>query len=193
LSAPGRFCGPLESHWEGKMKKYKDIIMGAVLFAVGLIYFLMSFSIKLTYIDQIVGSRMFPQICGVVLMGLSMSLAVSAVMHLRQPRPETDSVDVEEMADRVMGRDREKHVLAPAVKTLLVLVSFAVFCWLLDKIGFAFAAFLYLFSQMLLIAGRKLKAKDIVFYLVLSAVLSAGIYYLFYKGFSLMLPKASWF
>ena len=50
------------------MKKYKDIIMGAVLFAVGLIYFLMSFSIKLTYIDQIVGSRMFPQICGVVLM-----------------------------------------------------------------------------------------------------------------------------
>lgn len=175
------------------MKKYKDIIMGAVLFAVGLIYFLMSFSIKLTYIDQIVGSRMFPQICGVVLMGLSMSLAVSAVMHLRQPRPETDSVDAEEMADRVMGRDREKHVLAPAVKTLLVLVSFAVFCWLLDKIGFAFAAFLYLFSQMLLIAGRKLKAKDIIFYLVLSAVLSAGIYYLFYKGFSLMLPKASWF
>ena len=170
------------------MKKYKDIIMGAMLFAVGLIYFLMSFSIKLTYIDQIVGSRMFPQICGVVLMGLSMSLAVSAVMHLRQPRPETDSVDAEEM-----GRDREKHVLAPAVKALLVLVSFAVFCWLLDKIGFAFAAFLYLFSQMLLIAGRKLKAKDIVFYLVLSAVLSAGIYYLFYKGFSLMLPKASWF
>ncbi len=167
------------------MKKYKDIMMGAVLFAGGAIYFMMSFSIKLTYIDQIVGSRKFPQICGVLLMGLSGSLIVSGVKNLMKPQEET--VD-DEHSPQVKGRG-----LSPAVKTMLVLLSFAVFCWLLDKIGFTIAAFLYLFSQMILISGKKLTVKDIVFYFILSAALAAGIYYLFCKGFSLMLPKASWF
>lgn len=180
------------------MKKYKDIIIGAFLFAVGLVYFIMSFSIKLTYIDQIVGSRLFPQICGTVFMGLSLWLAVTGVIRLWQSRSNEEmghraELDGEETSGRLGDGECKTHMVSPAVKTLLVLVSFAVFCWLLDKIGFVMDAFLYLFSQMLLIAGRKLSVKDIVVYLALSMVLSAGIYYLFDKGFSLMLPKAGWF
>lgn len=173
------------------MKKYKDIIAGGVLFAVGLIYFCMSFSIKLTYIDRVVGSRVFPQICGAALMALALSLLVSGVLGLRKSQEET-GMDAEELADSMLEQE-EKQLLSPAMKTFLVLVSFAVFCWLLDKIGFGPAAFLYLFSQMLLISGKKLTKKAVVFYLLLSLALAAGIYYLFYKGFSLMLPKASWF
>lgn len=183
------------------MKKYKDIIIGAFLFAVGLVYFIMSFSIKLTYIDQIVGSRLFPQICGTVFMGLSLWLAVTGVIRLWQSRSNRKwgtgaEMDAEGTSGGMGDREsepHEPHIVSPVVKTLLVLVSFAVFCWLLDKIGFVMDAFLYLFSQMLLIAGRKLSVKDIVFYFALSMVLSAGIYYLFDKGFSLMLPKAGWF
>lgn len=207
------------------MKKYKDIMMGTILFIVGLIYFIMSFSIKLTYIDRIVGSRVFPQICGVILIGLSLWLVVSGVRRLRgfggaegavqtgaletgtlETRDlETEALETglegagvermgpEVMSERIGKRECGTGWIPPAVKTLLVLVSFAVFCWLLNKLGFALASFLYLFSQMLLISGKKLAVKDIVCYLILSIVLAAGIYYLFYRGFSLMLPKAGWF
>lgn len=174
------------------MKKYKDIIAGGVLFAVGFIYFCMSFSIKLTYIDRVVGSRVFPQICGAALMALSLAVLISGVLSLHRSHQEETPPDGEELAGS-MPKQEEKQLLSPAMKTFLVLVSFALFCGLLDKIGFGPAAFLYLFSQMLLISGKKLTKRAVVFYLLLSLALAAGIYYLFYKGFSLMLPKASWF
>lgn len=41
-------------------KKYKDVIVGIVLAALSVIYLLLSFQIKLTNIDRVVGSRMFP-------------------------------------------------------------------------------------------------------------------------------------
>lgn len=101
--------------------------MEVVLSMVGLIYFLVSSSAKLTYTDQTVGSRVFSQVYGVILMGLPISLAISAVMHLWQPWPGTDSVNAEEAASQVIEQGREKHVFAPAVKALLVLVNFAMF------------------------------------------------------------------
>lgn len=163
-------------------KKYKDAVAGSVLFVLALIYFIMSFSIKLTYIDRVVGSRLFPQICGVIVMALGAVLVISG---LRQAKT---------LPDESSGAPHEKaEGIGPGMKTFLVLLSFAVFAYLLDKIGFTLAAFLYLFSQMLLMASKKPTVKTVLFYLVLSAALAAGIYLLFYKGFSLMLPKASWF
>lgn len=175
------------------MKKYKDIIAGSALLVFGLIYFGISFSIKLTYIDRVVGSRAFPQICGLILIGLAAALIVGGVRQLHSAPAQPVQPNGEQLAENMLDSAAEKPLISPALKTFLVLVSFALFCWLLDKIGFGPASFLYLFSQMVLISSKKLTAKSVLFYLVLSGVLAAGIYYLFYSCFSLMLPKASWF
>lgn len=169
-------------------KKYGDIIAGSVLFVLGLVYFIMAFSIKRTYIDRVVGSRMFPQICGGVLMGLAALLIIHGVTALRGQKKEALENKKEEQE-----REEKGGVIGPAMKTVLVLVSFGVFAWLLDKIGFTAASILYLFSQMVLMDNKKITKKYLLFYMLLSIVLSAGLYLLFYEGFSLILPKASWF
>ena len=166
------------------------MIAGIILFAFGFAYFSISFSIKRTYIDQVVGSRLFPQICGSLLMGLSLMLIAAAIFRLH--RNEHSSINQDQNSEKTEKMEKRSG-LSPAVKTLLVLLCFALFAWLLDKIGFALAAFLYLFSQMVLMSGRKLTKKSLLFYFVLSLALSGGIYLLFQKGFSLMLPKARWF
>ena len=69
-------------------KKYKDIIVGSVLAALSVAYLLLSFQIKLTNIDRVVGSRMFPQICGTIILILSVCLIVGGVQKAKQAEPE---------------------------------------------------------------------------------------------------------
>lgn len=176
------------------MKRYKDIIAGGTLFLFGLAYFLMSFSIKLTYIDRIVGSRKFPQIVAVVFMLCALWIMFRGIKELIHENTAItkgektlfeQGIDAE-ASDEDIGKEGRW-------KTALVLISFAIFCFLLDKIGFGLTSFLYLLSQMILMDGKKQSWKSVLFYAVLSALLSIGIYYMFNTGFKLILPKANWF
>ncbi|MDD3251376.1 MAG: tripartite tricarboxylate transporter TctB family protein [Lachnospiraceae bacterium] len=182
-----------------KLKKsQQDILAGGVLLLFSIGYLALSCSIKLTYIDQIVGSRKFPQICGIIMAFLAILLIAGGIRGNRavtdEERKQTaDAEDMVAQAKKVKDASTEKTSMVGFYKTILVLVSYAIFIWLLDKIGFTIAAGLYLFSQMWLMAGKKSEAKSLIFYALLSAAFAIGIYLLFYKGFSLILPKASWF
>lgn len=175
------------------MKKFKDIIAGSVLFAIGIFYYCSSLSIKLTYIDRVVGSRKFPQIVAFVLMFCALVILIKGILDLKkiqQNKQEAKTVFEQGIEAENSEEDSSKR---GNLKVFLVLISFAIYCFLMDKIGFGVASFLYLFSQMLLMKSKKPELKDIVFYILLSAVLAVGIYILFYSGFKLMLPKANWF
>lgn len=155
-------------------KKYKDVIIGSILAVLSCIYLFLSFQIKLTNIDRVVGSRLFPQICGVVVLALSVYLIGDGLHRARRCEEEQSG-----------GRKSYK-------KTILVLGSYAAYILMMDKIGFTFSSVIYLFSQMVVMGKWPAGKKSLILYLVISVVASAAIYILFNRVFMLMLPKAGW-
>lgn len=154
-------------------KKYKDAVIGGILAALSLIYLAMSFQIKLTNIDRIVGSRMFPQICGTAILLLSIYLIASAVHKGKNA-----------VAEPGAGKNY--------TRTVIVLGSYAAYIFLMDKLGFTVSSILYLFSQMIVMGKWPVTRKSMLLYLLISVTASAAIYFMFYKVFMLMLPKAGW-
>lgn len=156
-------------------KKYKDIIVGSVLAALSVAYLLLSFQIKLTNIDRVVGSRMFPQICGTIILILSVCLIVGGVQKAKQAEPEK-------------AGEKKNYT-----RTILVLGSYALYIFLMDKIGFTVSSILYLFSQMVVMGKWPSSRKSMILYLVIAVAVSAVIYVMFNNVFMLILPKAGWF
>lgn len=156
-------------------KRYKDVVIGGILAVLSCIYLAISFQIKLTNIDRIVGSRLFPQIIGTIILLFSIWLIVSGVQN----------------AKRVVAREQEPK--KNHIRTIIVLGSFAAYIFLMDKIGFTVSSILYLFSQMIAMGSWPVKKKSLILYLVISVTTSIAVYVLFYKVFMLMLPKAGWF
>lgn len=153
-------------------KRYKDMVIGGVLVALSGIYLMMSFQIKLTNIDRIVGSRLFPQICGVLILILSFYLMINSVRTAKFAQGETEKKSYK--------------------KTVLVVSCYAAYIYLMDKIGFAAASVLYLFSQMVLMGKLPVTKKNVLLYSAISVLASVAVYLLFNKLFMLMLPKAGW-
>lgn len=156
-------------------KRYKDVIIGGILAVLSVIYLAMSFQIKLTNIDRIVGSRLFPQICGILILFLSICLIVSGIRNA--------------VRKGELGIGEKVNY----TKTVLVLGGFAAYIFLMDKIGFTLASVLYLFSQMIVMGKWPVSKKSMGLYLVISVVSALVIYVMFNRVFMLMLPKARWF
>jgi len=157
-------------------KRYKDAVIGTVLAVLSCIYLALSFQIKRSNIDRVVGSRMFPQICGIVILGLSIWLIVSGIKN----------------AARAGVEEAEPVLKSSYTRTVIVLGSYAAYIFLMDKLGFTLSSVLYLFSQMLVMGKWPASRKSIALYLFISVTASIAIYILFNKVFLLMLPKAGW-
>ncbi len=156
-------------------KKYKDAIIGIILAGLALIYLALSFRIKLTNIDRIVGSRLFPQICGLILLALSLCLAVGDFWKARHQELE------------------EKKEKRNYLRTILVLGCYAAYIFLMDKIGFMASSVLYLFSQMIVMGKWPVGKKSLAFFLITAVIVSLVISVVFNDVFMLILPKAGWF
>ncbi|MBQ7645356.1 MAG: tripartite tricarboxylate transporter TctB family protein [Spirochaetales bacterium] len=179
------------------MRRFKDIVVGAIVMAFGVFYFSQTLSIKkIPYIDPVVGSAMFPRIiagvifvCGLAILLQGIRIAVKA-----EDKSRGSAKTIMEEADEAENGAPEKADKKKGnIKVVLVLLSFALYAFFMDKIGFAVASGLYMFSQMILMDSKRPTAKRMVFYAVLSAVLSAAVFALFRYGFGLILPKARWF
>lgn len=71
--------------------------------------------------------------------------------------------------------------------------SYALYIFLMDKIGFTVSSILYLFSQMVVMGKWPSSRKSMILYLVIAVAVSAVIYVMFNNVFMLILPKAGWF
>ena len=182
------------------MRRFKDIFVGAIVMAFGVFYFSQTLSIrKIPYIDPVVGSAMFPRIIAGIIFACGLAILIQGIRSLGNTgnnSPESAKTIMEE-ADEAENGTPEKADKADrkkgSIKVVLVLLSFALYAFFMDKIGFAVASGLYMFSQMILMDSKRPTAKRMVFYAVLSAVLSAAVFALFRYGFGLILPKARWF
>lgn len=159
----------------GMDKRYKDVVVGSVLAVLSVIYLMLSFQIKLTNIDRVVGSRMFPQICGTIILILSICLIAGGIKKARKAEPEP-------------AGEKKNYT-----RTILVLGSYAAYIFLMDKIGFTIASIIYLFSQMAVMGKWPADKKSMILYLVISVIVSAVIFVTFNNVFMLILPKAGWF
>lgn len=156
-------------------RNYKEVIIGSILAVLSVIYLLLSFQIKLTNIDRVVGSRMFPQICGTIILILSVCLIAEGMQKAKQAGTEDTG-------------EKKNYT-----RTVLVLGSYAAYIFLMDKIGFAASSVIYLFSQMIVMGKWPVSRKTAGFYLIMAVIISVVIYVTFNNGFMLILPKAGWF
>lgn len=161
-------------------QKNKNLIAGIFIFLFSLFFFLFSFSIKLTNIDKMVGSRAFPQIVTVLMMILSAWLIISSIYNNRKGiKAEQD--------DKEGDRENRDGPKPNYINTVLVFACLAIYIFLLDKLGFIIATILYLFSQMYVLETES--KKKIGKYVVISVITTFIIYFVFTKRFSLVLPR----
>ncbi|GEM_PF-1906909 len=181
------------------MKKYKDVIAGVVVFIVASIYFLLTLGIKkISFIDPIVGSAMFPRIVAFILMLCGLVIIAQGLISLKEKdkKQKTHEKSLLEIADEAENEENVTDKVIERkgnIKVCLVLISFALFCFFLDKIGFCLSSFVYLWSQMIIMSHQKENRKSILFYGLLSLIISVVVFVLFRYGFGLILPKSKWF
>lgn len=161
-----------------RFSRHKDLIAGVFLFVVALVYFILSFQVRLTNIDRLVGSRFFPQICGVLLMLFSILLIAGDFLKNRALPPAPSGEVSAPAGPKPVYRN-----------TVLALLSFALYIVLMDLVGFTISTLAYLFSQMALLQGTG--RKKWLLYGMLSLCSTIAIYYLFNNVFLLMLPKGT--
>ncbi len=121
-------------------KRYKDAVIGAVLAVFSHIPGPFHSRSKRSNIDRVVGSRMFPQICGTVVPGPQHLADCERTKSARGQGKE--------------GREAETARAGGCTRTVIVLRELlAAYIFLMDKLGFT--AFLrpHLFNQMLVMGS----------------------------------------
>lgn len=161
--------------------KNKNMIAGIFLLIVSIVYGLLSFSIPLTNIDKLVGSRLLPQVCAIILGGCSVWLILD---NLIKNKKGIEVVQVDE--DGVVETQDKPRTLY--MNTVFVLLGLVIYIFLMDKIGFLISTILYLISQMIILEKGD-KKKRYVLYSIISICTSGSVYLLFTQVFNLMLPK----
>ena len=156
------------------MKKYSDIISGAVLFVLAAVYYAMATQIKQynSGLPGIVTSDFIPKVYGIAVMVLSAILIFRGIRDLKKARaPEKAS----------------RFPIDPAI--VLVFLLLVIYVALLDTVGFTIMSTLFVLGlSYILLPKEKRTPKTCVAVFVVALVFSVAITLIFVKGFSLTLP-----
>jgi small-conductance mechanosensitive channel len=157
------------------IKKYGDVISGAFCFLVSLILFILTFSFKRLTISKI-GSEFMPRI----VLGLLMFLSIIVIL---EGMKKSKFIEFDKTNNN-NGITINSIIHNPVFLTLLLIMTYIA---LLEKLGFLIMTALYLFIQFNILAKRE-ERKQKIFALV-AIISSASIYFIFVKGFELILPS----
>lgn len=178
-------------------RKYRETLIGIGFFIFGLIYFALSFTID-SYAgyggSSVVDSKFMPQFVGVLLMLLGILQAVSAYKKMRrsdhvnedtvqdasQATKEADQINIADYDDDAASRGADNKSLVLIFAFLLIYLA------LMTVLGFILSTALYLIATMLLLTPKE--KRNIPLMLIITVVVSVGVYFLFVEGLSLILP-----
>lgn len=135
------------------MNKKFDRIAGIAFLLVGILFFMESQKISDSAYGSSVGPKIFPMWLGIILVALSMRLLYETFKY--------------------KSEDSKKEQLQYK-KFLIIFVSALLYAFFLEKIGYVISTFLFL-----LIAFQTVERGKIFYSLLISAVFSVGVYYLF--------------
>ena len=172
------------------LSRNKNIIAGIFLSAFSLLYFRLSFSIPLTSIDRQVGSRLVPQICGMLLLFFSVWLAAGGIIAKKVLGVKNVQADAQSDEDGKTGMEGKGKPCY--LSTVLVFAGFALYIYLMEMVGFVISTLIYLFTQMILLEAKG-KKKKYLLYAVVSICATLATYMLFVRVFYLILPKGKLF
>lgn len=148
---------------------------GGVFIGIAVLIYIASFSIKKLFISRI-GAAFVPQLAAIILLTLSVLLIIQTLLKKEDPAEEST------VRREPMTKER-KQVRFSVLSTIGLLIVYAA---VLQYLGFILSTILYLFTQMIVLAGDK--KRNYVTLVIISVVASTGIYALFVYGLELMLP-----
>lgn len=164
------------------LKKYSDIISGAILLLFSAAMYYATTKIKVFAAMEGLSSRFFPRIviAGLVLLG--------AIVFYRGIQIARTYV-VE--ASEGMGIHGNKLSVGTLCSIETILAIF-IYVGLLEPVGFLITTTFYLVAQMLILAPERARKKDYILYVSISLICSLGIYYLFAKAVVCRILKRKW-
>jgi putative tricarboxylic transport membrane protein len=155
-----------------RFKKYNDLILGTVMLAFALIYFVMTMQIPRK--AQAVDATFVPYILCFLLAGVGIFQTIRGLGAARSYDSST----------YVAVRAEDAVDVQTVVKTVSLIILYVM---LLNVGGFIIMSTLYLFFQFIVLTPDRLK-KNYVMYGIIAALSSVIIFAIFRYGFELMLP-----
>ncbi|MHA5218644.1 tripartite tricarboxylate transporter TctB family protein [Dysosmobacter sp. Phy] len=159
------------------LRKYRDAIIGGIVILLAALLFLASLTIKSLALN-LIKADFFPKMDAVLLGVLGLILL-------------TDGLKKAKRLPAEVTEERGPKTLTPGTRCMLeTLALIAVYIFCLEPVGFMLSTFVYLIVQMIVLADDShRKKKDIVLFVIISAIVAVGVYMLFTRVFYLMLPR----
>lgn len=162
-----------------------------LIFAIWLIYqFVASYSLKQNDFDSL-GSDGYARIIAGCGLAFILMYLVQKVIEIAKVS-KYDSIEDTAVEKSVSSEEKEvqkgKQSFICLMKThykISMLVMCVLYVFLIGKIGFIISSALYLLASMLLFSDEKRKIWLII---LLSAIFSVGLFYVFRYGFTILLP-----
>lgn len=159
-----------------RIGKNKDIISGIFFFVTSAILYGVTYTFRRLTISR-VGSAFIPRIVFALIMILSIIVIIEGVIKRKILVGEHEvSEKTNDSLDFI-----ERH------SVLLTILLIGIYAAFLRKIGFLIMTTIYLIAQFNILAP-KTERKQILF-IIISVVTTVVIYFVFVKGFKLLLPS----
>ncbi len=150
-----------------RKNKYSELILGIIIFSLGLFYFLLTNKIPAK--DRI-DSRFLPYL-------LSGFLFVLSAIQI--------SRGWEFIKSGKVKKDKEESDYLTFIKTLSLIILYIGF---LNILGFIISTVIFLFLEFIVLTPSRIKKNYILFFFI-SLVTSFMVYFLFRYGLNLILPR----
>ena len=167
------------------MKTYKELISGLFFAVLGAAVYGYSFTITLTNIGGRYGSRLVPQIIGVLMVFLGIIVALRDIKPMVQRHIHKDTTPMEAGATEPTDSRTVRRILS------IFIVSF-MYVGLLRLLGFVVATPLYLFVMMILLTPNDVRIRYVL-YAVVSMIVMLSSFLLFRYAFLMILPRGTLF
>lgn len=153
-------------------KKMRDMAAGAAILLLGGVMFITSFSIS-----SGASTGMGPAFMPRLLSGMLTVLGILILMEgIKQARTESQ-------------KEKEEKGKSDYLSVILSVGFLLVYIAAIKPVGFMMSSMVYLFAQINLFTWKMEKTKaSYLLYLVISVVAAVAVFYIFTKGFKLMLP-----
>lgn len=159
------------------LRKYRDAMIGGIVVILAAALFLASLTIQSLSLN-LIKADFFPKMDAALLGVLGLILLGDGLKKAKQTAAEPAE------GTRTRGFSSGTRCMLET----LALIAVYIFC--LEPLGFMISTFVYLVVQMLILAddGHRRK-KDLVLFVMISAIVAVGVYMLFTRAFYLMLPR----
>lgn len=177
----------------------KDIYSCIFFMVLAVAYFAQTYSIRSykSFDVTVLTSASIPRVLAVLLLLLSVIQLISSLRISKKStniekvdkvdsKVEQTELDIEkELKIAQQNEENEKYDTKDIVLTVVFLI---IYLLLMDSLGFVVATFLYMVAQITLMTKKKDRKKKIVFCVLLSAISSVLIFYLFNDILGMILP-----